>query len=986
MSNQLFEIIFLAKPNISEATTIELNLLPETTSPTLSKEPQTAVERTTPSIPLVTELPILTTKSPPVGKIVTSEQKSTTQPQAVTDRLATGPPTLGGGTQEPWETASGTLGKPDISDMEEALLSTRAIASHTTDSGAAVLEDTQTQEVVTQMEQIEVGPLVTSMGNSKHAPAKEWSGRETPFVSARTTMGSRIEEKAESMPSEPMTTNHHGLSLGQDSGEDGTLTLRSGQSTLVISQVPEVITVSKTLEGTTHTQYKDSVSAPTTVAPVPKPDSDESSADEWEEKQTNSEDAIGPYLSTPPFPAQPHTEAELFPYSNDKTTEGIATGVYSPSYTQVTQGRERTETPSPEKTDTGMQEETTEEPQMGKSEGDSFSGMKLSTSSDSPASSAEPTEEGGVEEDFTKPGVGSQATTRRDEVFTTGHMTDSTFHVEVVTVSKWSRHEVEPTAHTDSPTTGVSRKEEETSSFIENGDKVTPLEESSQKPSEKAIGEDVTDPGEFTVQFQPTAATGIMEKPTFTGASPTKRVPSITSTEGPLVSATMEGSALGEGEEVDLPTPVSTIVQFAHTSDGRGLAFVNYSSTQQPTPHVDTSHTVPLSVIPELVSSAPSEDEIPGESSQDKSVIDQTHLETAASPETMRTTTEITQGTTQEEFLGKEQTGKQVPALSSTAGAPVLATSIWDEQEGDGSAYTIPGDRLVTTLGRVPILETTPIVKIEHDASHPPDAITEHRAKTDEVVTLIPRIGPKVSLSPEPEQKYETEGSSATEFVSPLSPFSTSVSQFIEETTTGKRVETSLDYTDVGSGLFEMPKATELPGLSTIKAMIPSDTTAMYGSVDGLPTTAVFEPSSTPTEKPLVDRGPGEETTGGLVIIGESTSHVLPTIPSDIVAKDPESDIGREYFTTSSTPLATQPPRPPTVESKEASRPWELSTPPPPPGTKFHPDINVFIIEVRENKTGKSLLSRHPIEGTQHLSLKLLWGRKMNLPNAAIKR
>ncbi|XP_004586278.2 versican core protein isoform X1 [Ochotona princeps] len=971
---------FKPKPNISEATTIELNLLPETTSPTLSKEPQTAVERTTPSIPLVTELPILTTKSPPVGKIVPSEQKSTAQPQAVTDRLATGPPTLGGGTQEPWETASGALGKPDISDMEEVLPSTHAITSHATDSGAAVLEDAQTQELVTRMEQIEVGPLVTSMGNPEHAPVKEWSGRETPFVSARSTVGSSIEKKAESMPSEPVTTNHHGLTLGQDSGEDGTLTLRSGQSTLVLSQVPEVITVSKTLEGTTPTQYKDSVSAPTTVAPVPKPDSDESSADEWEEKQTNSKDVIGPYLSPLPFPSQPHTETELFPYSSDKTTEGIATGVYSPSHTQVAQGRERTETLSPEKTDAGMQE-ITEEPRMGKSEEDSFSGMKLSTSSSeqlhvtgsfvemTTASSAEPTEMGGVEEEFTKPGIGSQATARRDEVFTTGHMTDSTFHVEVVTVSKWSWHEenvtselVEPTAHAGSPVTGVSRKEEETSSFIENGDKVTPMEERSQKPSEKATGEDVTDPGEFTVQFQPTAATSVMEKPTFTGAAPTKRVPSVTSTEGPLISATMEGSAMGEGEEADLPTPVSAIVQFAHTSDGQGLAFGKI--TQQPTPHADTSHTVPLSVIPELVSSAPSEDEIAGESSQDKSVIDQTHLETAASPETVRTT-EITQEATQEEFPGKEQTtGKQVPALSSTAGAPMLATSIWDEQEGDGSAYTIPGDRLVTALGRVPILETTPVVKTEHDASHPPEAITEHRAKTDEVVTLIPRIGPKVSLSPEPEQKYETEGSSATGFVSPLSPFSTSVSQFIEETTTGKRVETSLDYADLGSGLFEMPKATELPGLSTIKAVIPSNTTATFGSVDGLPT-AVFEPSSAPTEKPLIDRGPGEETTGGLVLIGESTSHVLPTIPDDIVAKDPESDIGREYFTTSSTPLATQPPRPPTVESKEASRPRALSTPPPPPGTKFHPDINVFIIEVRENKTGRMIdldAISHPID------------------------
>lgn len=123
-----------------------------------------------------------------------------------------------------------------------------------------------------------------------------------------------------------------------------------------------------------------------------------------------------------------------------------------------------------------------------------------------------------------------------------------------------------------------------------------------------------------------------------------------------------------------------------------------------------------------------------------------------------------------------------------------------------------------------------------------------------------------------------------------------------------------------------------------------------------------------------------------MVIIGESTSRVPPTTLEDVVGKETETDIDREYFTTSSTPSATQPARPPTVEGKEALRPQAISTPEPPAGTKFRPDINVYIIEVRENKTGKSLLSRHASQGNQHFILKITFGKKINMPNAAIRR
>nr|XP_017200057.2 versican core protein isoform X3 [Oryctolagus cuniculus] len=995
---------FKPKPNISEATTIELNILAETTSPSLSKEPQIVPKRTTPIIPLVTELPILTTKSPPVGRVVNVEQKSTAPPQAVPDRLSTGPPTPGGGTREPWEmdyyspSASGPLGKPELSDTEEEVLQgTHAIPHHATDSWDGTLEDTQTQQSVTQSEQIEVGPLVTSTEISKHAPAKEFSVSETPFVSTRMTLGSKTEKKTEGTLSESMTTSHDGFTLGKDNGEDGALTARPAQSTLVLSPIPEVVTVSKISEGTSRSQFQDleSVSASTAV-----PDSDRPSTDNCRGKPT---DDVGQYVSATPFPS-----VELFPYSGDKTVEEILPGMYLPSQPEMTQGRERTQTPSPERTvaytGDGVREgEISKAPGMGAAEEEGgFSGMKLSTASSeqipftessvtttrsfgappsTTPSSVAPTEARDGEEESTQTVTGleadgSQVLTKHDVDSTAVRLTGSTFNVEVVTVSKWPWDEDnatsqpgESTEHAGSPegppafptTVGVNGKEEEAPSLTEDRDEFTPVLDSTQKPLEKVTGEDAADHGKFTVRFWPTTSTGLT-KSTLTDSATTERIPPMTSTEGRVVYATVEGSALDEGEDVDVSKRVSTVSHFARTSDGRGLAFVNYSSTQEPTTYVDTAHTIPLSVIPEtewgeLVPSVPSEDEVLGQPSQDISVIDQTHLEATVSPETMRTTTEITQRTTREE----QTTGKQVPALRSTAGTPVSTATLWDEQEGDGSTYTTSEDRLVTSFGRVPILETTSVGKLEHDVSYPPGAVTEHKAETEEVATLTPRTRPEVSASPGPEQKYEIEGSSPPEFESPLSPFSTSVSQFMEETTTKKREDISVDYVDLGSGLFEKPKATELPELLTIKTMVPSDIAATVGSVDGPPSTATAKPSSAPTERPpLVDREPGEEATREVVLIGESTSHVLPTTREDIVAKETETDIDREYFTTSSAPSATQPTRPPTVEGKEASRPQALSTPQPPPGTKFHPDINVYIIEVRENKTGTDRCKTNP--------------------------
>lgn len=1041
MSNQLFEIIFLAKQNITESTTIELNILAETASPSLSREPQMVLDRTTPIIPLVTKLPIITKKFPPVGNIVNFEQKATTQPQVITDRLATVSQTPVGSAEKPWDrdyytpSASGPLGKPDISEIkEEVLQSTTVISQHATDSWDGVMEDTQTKESVTQIEQIEVGPLVTSMEISKHTPSKESFVTLTPFVSTEMTRESKTEEKTVSTIPDLVSTSHYGVTLGEEDSEDRTLTVRSGQSTLVLSQIPEVITVSKTSGDTTHSQLEDleSISASTTVFPITMPDNDGSSMDSWEEKQTNgriTEDIVSQSLPTTPFPSQHLTEVELFPYSGDKIlAEGISTVIYPSLQSEMTQGRERTETPRPEvgtgpHTDVGIQEKFTKDPFIGKTEEEDFSGMKLSTSPsdqihftqstmemttsfDSPAWTTvkpivKPPEAKDVEEDSTTALVGLgtdgyQDTAKYEEDITTVHVTHSTLSVEVVTVSKWSWDEdnatskpLESTEHAHSPglppvlltTMGTNGKDKEITSFTQDGDEFTFIPDSAQKPLEK-----FTDHGKFTVKFQPTTSVGIVEESTSRPSTTEEKVPSTTST-GRQVHATTEGSAVDE-EDIDVSKPEPTVSSFAYTSEAEGLAFVNYSSTQEPTTYVDTSYTIPLSVIPKtewgvLVPSVPSEGEVLGEPSQDIRVIEQTRPEATMSPETLRTT-EISWGTSQEEFPWDESTaGKPVPALSSTVGPPKEATTSLDE-EGDGSAFTVSEDRLGTGFERVPILGTTPFGKIE---SYPPDAVTEHKAETDEMVTLIPSVRPKVFLTPEPEEKYEAEGSSTTEFVSPLSPLITRVTQFIEETTTEKREKTSLDYIDLGSGLFEKPKATDFAEFSTVKATVPSDIPIVFSPVDRLHTTPAFKPSTAFTEKPLlIDRDPGEKTTGDMVLIAQSTSRVPPTTLVDTVTKETETDIDREYYTTSSIP-ATQPTRPPTVEGKEAFRPQAFSTPQPPEGTKFHPDVNVYIIEVRENKTGKSLLSRHAFQGNQHFILKVTFGKKLiNIPNAAIRR
>ncbi|XP_049975808.1 versican core protein isoform X1 [Alexandromys fortis] len=992
---------FKPKQKISEATTIETNIFAETASPSLSKEPHMVPDRATPIFPLVTELPIITTYFPPAGNIVNFEQKSVVQSQAITDILATESPTPAGSTKNHWDvddySPSGPepLGKPDISEInKEGLQSTTVISQHAIGSQDGITEDMQTHESVTQIEQIEVAPLVTSTEITKHISSKELPASEATLESTEVTLEQKTEMSTVGTTPEVVTTSQYGFTSREGESEDRTLTVRSGQRTPDFSQIREVVTVSKTSEDTTYSQPGDleSISTSTVVSPLTTLDIDGSLIDKEKEPKTNdkvTEDHFGQSQPTTPSPSEHLTEKELSPYSGDMVSvEEISTVVYPSLQTEVTEGRERTETPRPELkqeayTVDEIQEKITNDPFIGITE-EGSSGMKLFTSpseqihftepsvekSVPPALttgrlSVKPTEARDVEEMATLTRLDTDATKPSRDV-TAVHLTHSTSNVEVVTVSKWSWEEnnstskpLSSTEHSHSTTlplvllstVGTKGKPKETPSFPDVGDQYTLFPDSTRKPSEKVPEEDFPS-GEFTVPFQPAPSVGSADESTLRESTTEDGVLPTTSTEDQVITATAEGSAWGE--DADASKPLFTLPPFAHTSYVEGLAFVNYSSTPEPTTYIDKSHTSPLSVIPKtewsvLESSVPLEYEVLGKSDQD--MVEQTQLEATTPPEALRTE-ETTQRESLEELL---TVGSSFPVLSSTA--VMTKETVAFKEEGEGSAYTVSEDTWVTGLGRVPGLETTPAGTTEQGTSYPPGTIMQPKVEMETMVPLVSTIRPKEVSSPEPELKYEAEGSRLTEFASTLRPLSTQVTQLMQEPTEEGKAP-SLDDTDLGSGLFERPGATELPEFP----IVPSETSA-FPSIDSLLKTPPSGPSLFTAEPPAVEE-PSEKTTGDIVLPRESVTQPPPTTLTDNIAKETETDIDQEDHVTSKTQV-TQPTRPPTVERKTTSKPQALSTSPAPTGTKSRPDINVYIIEVRENKTGRMsdmVVNGHPVD------------------------
>ncbi|KAK1345136.1 hypothetical protein QTO34_013844 [Cnephaeus nilssonii] len=212
---------------------------------------------------------------------------------------------------------------------------------------------------------------------------KQFSVTETPFVSTTMTLESKTEKKRVSTTSELVTTTRY-LTLGEagDGGEDRSSTVRSDQSTLVFSQIPEVITVSKTSEDTTPSQL------------IPALRTDTYTNDEIQEKVTidpfigkmEEEDFSGMKLSTA-------SSASLVEMTKSFDSPALTTAKLS---VVPTAARD-------------VEEDFTRTP------------VGLET------------------DDY-------QDTPKYDEGITTVHSTHSTSSVEVVTVSKWSWDEDNITA------------------------------------------------------------------------------------------------------------------------------------------------------------------------------------------------------------------------------------------------------------------------------------------------------------------------------------------------------------------------------------------------------------------------------------------------------------------------------------------------------------------------------------------------------------
>ncbi|XP_072462314.1 versican core protein isoform X2 [Notamacropus eugenii] len=899
--------------------------------------------------------------------------------------------------------ASGPLEKPNISEEQISFLlptsSENGVLQHetATDLWERHTEDTQTQEVITQTEEIEVGPLVTYPEASEHPPVKESFTLGTLDVS--TGMGNKTEKETTNIIISGLgPSDHYEFTPRED---EEAHTIQPDQNIFAISQIPEVVTVSKITEESNLTlmEHTDSITTDTVALPEVMPTKEGSSIDSWEETQTSgkmTEDFSGQHGSTP-LPLENHTEVKFFAPSQDLTSlqglvEGTSTLIYHDQQT------EREHTPKPETTTVHRATEETEkdmtkDPLFRRIEEEEFSGMKPSlektdvteytdemtkyfdasvTTTTTTKISLEPIKEKDIEDKFLSTPVsletdGPPDTTKMEENTTKIHSISSTLNLEVITVSKWPLDEDSMTSKPLASTEHIGTTELPTAllttagateKHFETGRTFPLTTDTTQRPMVEFTEESWKDKEEFTVSSHSTPQTGVKEE-TVVKYSPTEGV----------VDTTMEGSAIDEGLDLDTPKSVTTVHQFAQTVYGEGPEFVDHSSsTQEPPAHVEAAQTV--SLIPSVSSE--------GKATQDVHLVDQIPFEATRSLETTQTISKSTQVIPVEIPVSEKEQPTEYPVFATdsvaTTSSEVPITpqgKDTDEHDFDGSAYPTSEDGLVTDSKQVLVFRTT-VGATETSTSYPHYvSVTEHKVKTEvEMVTLGTTL--EGHLRPKPEQEAERRASSPStwESRSPWSPFTTErVPQGTEETTSGKKEETSQDYTEVGSGLLEEPKGAEtvmLTAVATVKTAVPSDVTTLFSSLDKIHSTSTSKSFVTKEKPVIIDREPGEETTSDMVIIGESTYHVTPTPPDDMVTKELETDIDREYFTTSSASSIAQTTRQPTTEEgKDALESQEVSTSEPQARETIRPDINVYVITVTGNETGRmSDLSviGHPID------------------------
>uniref|UniRef100_A0A8D0L3L3 CSPG2 protein n=1 Tax=Sphenodon punctatus TaxID=8508 RepID=A0A8D0L3L3_SPHPU len=307
----------------------------------------------------------------------------------------------------------------------------------------------------------------------------------------------------------------------------------------------------------------------------------------------------------------------------------------------------------------------------------------------------------------------------------------------------------------------------------------------------------------------------------------------------------------------------------------------------------------------------------------------------------------------------KQETTSE-PALAQTASPEGQDVAIIIEGSAYGETHEItealvPGVEM-TGHERAATPGETSIGTTEPELSSKLDAVTEPEIKTTQVTSVAQSKEREVaeSVVSQGKPENETEDHSVVSWKLMLPSHTGSTAPPVEKTTAVEKVETLTPYNLEGSGILEEPTGTEqviFSAIVTDKTTVLSDVTA--SAVDKIQPTSPSKPFVTKKHPPFTVGEPGEKTSDDMVIIGESISPIKTTTDEDLTGKTVESEIDREYFTSSSATAVARPTRPPKVEAAtEALGPQEVSTSSSDAesGEESKPDITLIVIAVTDNE------------------------------------
>ncbi|XP_063820022.1 versican core protein isoform X2 [Pseudophryne corroboree] len=228
------------------------------------------------------------------------------------------------------------------------------------------------------------------------------------------------------------------------------------------------------------------------------------------------------------------------------------------------------------------------------------------------------------------------------------------------------------------------------------------------------------------------------------------------------------------------------------------------------------------------------------------------------------------------------------------------------------------------------------------------------------VETPAPSITIRSSLGESSETKKvvtdldsEIEGSAEVEVTvastelpsSPLKPVTDSVLYLPEAPAATLAVTAQAREVTESSGISEAQQVTDVPlSVVTDKQETAGDITVIPKETVQVLTTLLPPPIS--TQKPvLIDVEPGDETSKGTIVIGESVSPIKSTTEYDMTSQKAEGEIDSEFITSGSTEEQTKEPCDNTSVSPTGS-----------------PLINVIILNIPENETAQDPCRVNPCQ------------------------